>query len=427
MVTAVDLREAQPGPSTGPGDRMERSREARVSYGGRRRLLAPSAPAIALAVGLLTFGCSAPSQTDRPASGSQSPEVVATASRPGPTRGPAPDYRTMQSQLRRELTRGSTPDLRLVRSVLVSVDGRTTISYFNKRRPADHAHVWSVTKSVISILVGIAVDEGRLRVDQTLKELLPHQASSMTPQQASDNTTATADDDCWDFRRRQWPESDRGRSGRPDPVLRDEQRPGRGVRVFQQQCLIWSLRCCRTPSIARSWTTPERSSSTRSALTPGRPGRAGTQGHPPAASTSQGLRGQLTARVSTWEGFGLKSTAPDLVKLGELYVNGGRWHGRQIVSQEWVDESTSAQLSARAGRTQPRANTATCGGWEEHKGQALFAGFGQLLPANPLFSRGPMWLSSSRLQTTSPASIQAHTRLTVDPVLEKVIFSPLLQ
>ena len=72
-----------------------------------------------------------------------------------------------------------------MRSVLVSVDGRTTVSYFNKRRPTDHAHVWSVTKSVTSILVGIAVDEGRLRVDQTLQELLPRHASSMTPQQAS--------------------------------------------------------------------------------------------------------------------------------------------------------------------------------------------------------------------------------------------------
>jgi CubicO group peptidase (beta-lactamase class C family) len=43
--------------------------------------------------------------------------------------------------------------------------------------------------------------------------------------------------------------------------------------------------------------------------------------------------------------FGLKLTATDLVKLGELYVNGGRWRGRQIVSQAWVDESTSNQLS----------------------------------------------------------------------------------
>ena len=31
-------------------------------------------------------------------------------------------------------------------------------------------------------------------------------------------------------------------------------------------------------------------------------------------------------------GFGLKLPAADLVKLGELYVNGGRWHGRRIVS-----------------------------------------------------------------------------------------------
>ena len=59
------------------------------------------------------------------------------------------------------------------------------MAYFHKRKPTEHAHVWSVTKSVISILVGIAVDEGRLRVDQTLQELLPQQASAMTPQQAS--------------------------------------------------------------------------------------------------------------------------------------------------------------------------------------------------------------------------------------------------
>jgi hypothetical protein len=39
----------------------------------------------------------------------------------------------MQRQLRRELTNGD-PELRLVRSVLVSVDGRTNISYFNIRR-----------------------------------------------------------------------------------------------------------------------------------------------------------------------------------------------------------------------------------------------------------------------------------------------------
>ena len=142
-----------------------------VASGRRLRFSARAAPAVALAIGLLTFGCTAPSLTDRQSSATPSPGVAATGSTDRPARGPAPDYQAMQSHLQRELTKGD-PDLRLVRSILVSVDGRTTVSYFNKRRPTDHAHVWSVTKSVTSILVGIAVDEGRLRVDQTLRELL---------------------------------------------------------------------------------------------------------------------------------------------------------------------------------------------------------------------------------------------------------------
>ncbi len=34
---------------------------------------------------------------------------------------------------------------------------------------------------------------------------------------------------------------------------------------------------------------------------------------------------------------GLTATARDYAKLGELYRNGGNWHGRQIVPQEWVE------------------------------------------------------------------------------------------
>ena len=40
-----------------------------MTSGGWLRLLAPSAPTIALAVGVLTFGCAAPALTDRPVSG----------------------------------------------------------------------------------------------------------------------------------------------------------------------------------------------------------------------------------------------------------------------------------------------------------------------------------------------------------------------
>ncbi len=84
----------------------------------------------------------------------------------------------MQRQLAQQLS-GGDPELKAVRSVLVSVDGKTVVKVYRNQTPADYAHVYSVTKSVLSILVGIAVDEGELNVDQTLGELLPQQASIM--------------------------------------------------------------------------------------------------------------------------------------------------------------------------------------------------------------------------------------------------------
>lgn len=39
-------------------------------------------------------------------------------------------------------------------------------------------------------------------------------------------------------------------------------------------------------------------------------------------------------------GWGLTLTAIDMAKIGQLYLNAGKWDGSQIVSREWVDQST---------------------------------------------------------------------------------------
>ncbi len=45
---------------------------------------------------------------------------------------------------------------------------------------------------------------------------------------------------------------------------------------------------------------------------------------------------------------GLVSNVRDLAKIGRLYINGGKYNGKQIVSEEWIDRSTHSSLDNEA-------------------------------------------------------------------------------
>lgn len=66
----------------------------------------------------------------------------------------------------------------------------------------------------------------------------------------------------------------------------------------------------------------------------------------------------LGIRYHEWEkcpmgiekgGWGLSLTAEDAAKLGQLCMNMGRWNGKQIVSEEWIRQATSVQIKTPNG------------------------------------------------------------------------------
>ena len=68
-----------------------------------------------------------------------------------------------------------------VRAIIVDVNGRPRFEHYYSSSAAESRSIFSVTKSVTSTLVGIAINEGRLRLDERLAQMLPRYAAEMTP------------------------------------------------------------------------------------------------------------------------------------------------------------------------------------------------------------------------------------------------------
>ena len=60
-----------------------------------------------------------------------------------------------------------------------------------------------------------------------------------------------------------------------------------------------------------------------------------------AFNQSMDISGWVTDSAGTHAaGWGLTLTPMDMAKIGQLYLNGGMWEDRQIISPKWIDDST---------------------------------------------------------------------------------------
>jgi CubicO group peptidase (beta-lactamase class C family) len=212
-----------------------------------------------------------------------------------------------------------------VYSVLVVRNGYLVVErYFREGYRAKPHNLKSASKSVLSALIGIAIDKGKLHLDQPICELLPQCKKLNDPRKADITvrhlmtmtsgltTTSYQSYDKW-VNNGDWV-----KAALDQPLLAD---PGTRYQYSTADTHILSAVLTYATGI-----------STRE-------------------YALKNLFGPMKITVNGWStdpkgiyqgGNNLALIPLDMARIGQLYLDGGKYGGRQIVPQWWVDVSTRA-------------------------------------------------------------------------------------
>jgi CubicO group peptidase (beta-lactamase class C family) len=239
-----------------------------------------------------------------------------------------------------------------VKGVLVVRNGYVVFeNYYQGYDRNDHHHVWSVTKSVISALVGVALKEDRIEsLDQRLSEFFPEHFGPGTDPRKRQITVENLLTMTSGFRLSSF-YNDKGfeqilssddvvEASIGQPMAKE---PGEEFNYSNGDAHLLSAILTKTTDQSALAYAHENLF-----------GPLGIDSDPDAsmqAVPANFRRFEQAGFVWADDGqgnsvgaFGLKLTARDMAKIGYLYLQDGRWEGRQIVPRGYVRASTREQL-----------------------------------------------------------------------------------
>ncbi len=221
-------------------------------------------------------------------------------------------------------------------------------NYFNGYDANTAFHVFSVTKSVISTLIGIAIDRGYIRsIDQKVLDFFPEYIPKRGERTAQcvtvrDLLTMTAPFKYKSapytkyFSSDSWVKSaldllgGKGEIGqfRYTPLIGPDILSGILTNVTGQSVIAFAFENLFSPlGIDVTQNVVFHSKDEQLAIMKDYH-KNGWVADPQEINTA---------------GWGLFLTPEDMAKIGQLYLNCGAWNGRQLVSAGWVSQSTNAQ------------------------------------------------------------------------------------
>jgi len=230
-----------------------------------------------------------------------------------------------------------------IRAIIVTVDGRTRFERYYSSSARESRDIFSVTKSVVSTLIGVAISEGRLRLNERLSQMLPGYAADMSPRvarvtlrQLLTHTAGFADT----------LNTDTGLGSAPDWVRyilkRQDNTPGEEFHYSNDGAHLLS------PILVQATGQSVLSYARIHLFDPlGIPTTPAAQPLADKAHLAEYERAGFAWPVDP-QGFhtassDLKLRPRDMVRFGRLFLQGGQWNGRQVVPESWVRQATTAQ------------------------------------------------------------------------------------
>jgi CubicO group peptidase (beta-lactamase class C family) len=235
-----------------------------------------------------------------------------------------PEQLGMNGQTLEELRQHVARRLPHIRSVLIVRRGYIVFEDYSRGLTADDLHeVASITKSVTSATVGLALADGSLRsVDQSVLSFFPDQAQRLQAAAYADVTlrhllTLTTGLRWREDHFRDWLEAD------------------------NQIEFALSLPSGGKPGQRFDYNTP--STHLLSAIVQRATGKTLAMYSKDALFAPLGIsrfRWRADRQGHSLGGVGLELRSRDLAKLGLLYVSGGIWENRQLLPKAWIQVST---------------------------------------------------------------------------------------
>jgi CubicO group peptidase (beta-lactamase class C family) len=243
-------------------------------------------------------------------------------------------------------------DFDQLRAIVVATDDRIVFEQYYGTDQEAYWGVQSVTKSVVSTLIGIALHEGLIgSLDDTLAQLLPRYADVMSAKVAGTTLrlllTMTAgfpsgeeaagpaftQSEDWVREILTHPESPPGNrflySNGTSHLLAAllEEATGTSALEYARSRLFGPLRIDTRPAFRGA-------------------GTQGTLAEYWAAYENAGFAWPVDPQGVSTGWWGIKLRPRDMVKLGQLFLAGGRWGNQQVVPADWADLATTKQVAA---------------------------------------------------------------------------------